>query len=431
MLRDVRERVRTLAPFLDFDTDPYPIVVGNRMLWVLDGYTTSNRYPYSQVTDGVGGIGGSVNYARNSVKVTVDAYSGKATFYVIDRKDPIIRAYAEAFPELFTRESKMPDQVRAHLRYPEDIFTLQADVFGKYHVREPLRFYRGSERWLLSPDPNVAVQTLTNSGTGSGSGSGQNANPTRTEISATTPRQAPYYQYVRLPGEDRDSFVLMQPFVPVSQDNQQTRLVSFMAAKGDPRNYGEFNAYITPQNETITGPVQAANDIQTDPDISQQFTLLSRGGSRLVKGHIQLVPIGESIVYVQPIYVRKSGTQGFPQIKFVAVSTSDRAVLASTVEAGLNELLGVAPPTTPTEPTDPTGPDTGEETATIQELLDQAAQKFADAEAALTAGDLGEYQRLVGEAQDLVDRALDLAKAATGGTTTSTTQPQNQAAKVG
>jgi uncharacterized membrane protein (UPF0182 family) len=421
MIRDIRDRVSKLAPFLELDADPYPVIVNRRLLWILDGYTTSDRYPYAQSTSGSGGLNTDVNYVRNSVKITVDGYDGTVKFYVIDSKDPIIRAYEDAFPDLFTPGSKMPAGVREHLRYPEDLFTVQSNVFSTYHVTEPRRFYQGSERWLLTPDPNVVVNTV--SGTSRRSGR-TNANRSP-QITATTPRQDPYFLYVRLPGDDHESFLILEPFVPVSKDNRQTRLISFMTAKADPGQYGELDAFVVPQGRTITGPVQVANQIQSDPDISAQFTLLSRGGSSIVPGKIQLIPIGRSIVYIQPIFVQQSGQGGYPQFRFVAVFTKDRAVLAASVADGLNQLLGAAPttPTTPTIPTTPTTPTTpaGQ---TAGDLLAQAAAKFEQADAALKNGDLATYQQREKEGRQLVTQALEKLRAGGAAATTLTSTPQ-------
>jgi hypothetical protein len=413
LTRNVLDRVQELAPFLDFDSDPYPAVVDGRSVWILDGYTTSANYPYSQQVTGVGGLGGDFNYVRNSVKATIDAYEGTVKFYVIDPDDPMIQAYSKAFPDLFSPGSEMPRGVREHLRYPEDLFRVQSNMFSNYHVTEPQRFYQGSERWLLSPDPNTVTNFLsTATTTAAQRGSGR-----ASQITATTKRQDPYYLYIRLPGDARESFLILQPFVPVSKDNQQTRLISFMTAKSDPRDYGKMKAFVMPQGRTVTGPVQVANAIQSEPAISEQITLLSRGGSRVRFGNIQLIPVGESIVYIQPILVQQEGAQGFPQFRFVAVFTEGSdPVIETTVQRGLDTLFGLAPttPETPDTPTTPTNPD-----VTVSELLSQAGQKFLAAEEALKAGDLGQYQQLVKEAQDLVDQALALLN---DGTTPSTTE---------
>lgn len=410
MVRDIRERVHKLAPFLDFDDDPYPVVVNGRVVWVLDAYTSSDRYPYSQSATGSGGLAHEVNYVRNSVKAVVDAYDGTATFYVVDRKDPLIRAYREAFPDLFTDMSRMPDELRQHLRFPEDLFTLQSEVYSKYHVTEARRFYSGNERWLLSPDPQ-ALNIVTDGGTGPRRRAGQ------VEITSTTPRQRPYYLYIRLPGDDHESFLLLQPFVPVSADNKQVRLVSFMTAKSDPDEYGKIETFVMPQGSNVLGPVQVAQRIEQEPSISEQFTLLDRSGSRVRRGNVQLIPVGNSLIYVRPIYI-EGETLRFPQFRFVAVLTQSKPpVLASNVNEALNLIFGEGTAPVPTPGTPPVG-------GTVQELLDRATELFDQAQRALRDGNLGEYQRLIEEVGDLLEEARVVAAGGSPSTTTTTAPAQ-------
>ncbi|MCJ7672104.1 MAG: UPF0182 family protein, partial [Acidimicrobiia bacterium] len=373
--RDIKARVEKLAPFLQFDADPYPVIVGGKTTWILDGYTTSDQYPYSEQIGGSGGLAGDVNYARNSVKATIDAYEGTVKFYVIDPSDPIIQSYDEAFPDLFSKFEEMPDALRAHLRFPEDLFKLQSSVFATYHVTEPRRFYSGNERWLLSPDPSAVVGTIPAAASNSNSRSGRSP-----QITAQTQRQDPYYLFIRLPGDDRESFLILQPFVPVSKDNQQTRLVSFMTAKSDPRDYGKMEAFVMPQGQQVLGPVQVAANISKDTAISREITLLDQRGSRVISGNVQLIPVGDSIVYVQPIFtIAAQGPNPFPQFQFVTVLVQGKSpVKAATVNEALIQLFGAQgqtpgsadTPTTPTTPTD----------QTVTQLLEQAAAKFNDAD---------------------------------------------------
>jgi uncharacterized membrane protein (UPF0182 family) len=395
MVRDIVSRVQKLAPFLHYDSDPYPVVLNGHITWVIDTYTTTDQYPYSQVNSGEGGLSGNENYVRNSVKATIDAYDGTVHFYVVDNRDPIVRAYREAFPDLFTDGSKMPSALREHLRYPENLFQLQSSVFSKYHVTNTSSFYAGTERWLLSPDPNAVLGSTVTPTTARGT---QRA----PEITATTPRQAPYYLYIRLPGDTRENFLILQPFVPVSQNNQQTRLVSFMTAKADPGSYGRLQAFVMPQGANVLGPVQVANNIQSDPNLSSRFTLLSQGGSSIVKGNIQVIPVGNSLVYVQPIFVQQSA-QGYPQFQFVVVFTQGKhPVFETTVNAALNDLFSGVTPTAPTSPSAPTTPTPN---ATAQQLLNAAASQFADADTALRSGDLAGYQSHLAQARQDVSAA--------------------------
>jgi uncharacterized membrane protein (UPF0182 family) len=416
--RDIRDRVHKLAPFLDFDADPYPVVVDGEVVWVLDGYTTTDRYPYSQSTSGSGGLSHEFNYVRNSVKATVDAYDGTVTFYVIDDEDPLIRAYSKAFPDLFTDFDEMPEDLRAHLRFPEDLFTVQADLFARYHVTDERRFYQGNAQWLRSPDPGSGTleesELITEEAPGEETDEPQDA-------TSTTLRMDPYYLYITLPGEREPSFLILQPFVPISAENRQTRLVSFLVARSDPETYGEMTAFEMPQSESVLGPVQVNNEIASTAEISRQLSLLDQRGSTVISGSLQLIPVGDSILYIRPLYVRGSGASGFPQFRFVVVFTSGKEpVLANSVDEGLDVLFGLAP--APETPTDAEEPEDGEEPAAgdVQALLDEAAERFEEAQDALQQGDLGRYQELIEEVGDLIEQARE-AQAGGGSTPTTTT----------
>jgi hypothetical protein len=432
--RDINDRVHKLAPFLEFDADPYPVAVDGRVVWVLDAYTTTDRYPYSQSHSGQGGLDHEFNYVRNSVKVTVDAYDGTVTFYVIDAEDPLIRAYRKAFPDLFTDFDEMPQALREHLRYPEDLFRVQSDVYSSYHVTGDRRFYQGNAKWLLSPDPGSGRVSETDIAVADDTTTGGTTDEPQ-DATSTSRRMEPYYLYITLPGETEPNFLILQPFVPVSQDNRQTRLVSYMVAKSDPGSYGEMIAYEIPQGQSVLGPVQVDNEINTTTEISEQITLLSRGGSSVIQGSLQLIPVGDSILYVRPYYVEGGGGSAFPQYRFVVVFTpgEEQAVMADTVDEALNELFGIAPaedPTTepqePAQPEEPTDPAAEPAPETVQELLDEAAQRFDEAQQALDQGDLGRYQELIEEAGELVEQARQVAAGESSTTTTTTTAPAQQ-----
>jgi uncharacterized membrane protein (UPF0182 family) len=324
----------------------------------------------------------------------------------------------------------MPDGLKDHLRYPEDLFRVQADVYATYHVVEPRRFFQGSERWLVSPDPNEAITGVTAVETPAAAPDSRATSSRPASIRATTKRQDPYNLYIRLPGDDRESFLMLQAFVPVSQNNEQLRLVSFLSAKADRRNYGQLESFVMPQGQQVTGPVQAALEINQDQRIASQFTLLDQQGSRLIRGTVQLLPVGNSIVYVQPIYVENEGTASFPVYQFVAVFAQGRdPVVAPTVRDAIGLLFpaaaGSATPSVPV-PTTPGDPATPVVPGSVDALLRQASERFARADDALRAGDLGRFQALVREAQDLVARAqqqLTTGSTAAPSTTTSTTRP--------
>jgi len=412
-VRDVKDRVEKLAPFLDFDADPYPVVTGGRVVWVLDAYTTTNRFPYAQETSGPSdtGLGHTFNYVRNSVKATVDAYDGTVRFYVIEPKDPLIRAYRKAFPDLFTDFEKMPDDLQAHLRYPEDLFRVQSEVYADYHVTESRRFYQGSAKWLLSPDPGSGQLTAAQLRAAS------SPEPGRRGATSTGNRMRPYYLNISLPGEQEPSFIILQPFVPVSAGNRQTRLVSFMVARSDPGSYGQMAAYEMPQGQSVLGPVQIDNRIKSTTEISRQLSLLNQQGSTVIQGSLQLIPVGNSILYIRPFYVQGAGDGSFPQFRFVVVAYGDQdPVLASTVEDGLAQLFGQAPAQPlpgADEPTTPPAPGGG---GNVQDLLSQASDRYREAQEALRQGNLAEYQRLINEVGDLINQAQDAAGGGGGGT---------------
>jgi uncharacterized membrane protein (UPF0182 family) len=298
---------------------------------------------------------------------------------------------------------------------------VQSDVFAKYHVTDATRFYRQNDRWLRSPDPNEV--TPTDAATPGGSTRGAGRAP---EVTSNTRRQAPYYLYIRLPDDDREHFVLLQPFVPVSGGDQQIRLSSFLTAKSDGDDYGKLETFVMPSGREVRGPVQVANAIQGDDELARVFTQLDQRGSQVIFGNLQLIPVGESLVYIQPIFVQRS-QQGYPQFQFVVVFTQGKApVQAQTVEEGLNILFGLQP----REPDEGETPTEG--TQTVDELLAEAADRFAEADQALAEGDLARYEELIDEARDLVDQARQLAQGdateAPTTTTTTTSPPSAQSA---
>jgi uncharacterized membrane protein (UPF0182 family) len=435
MERDIRSRVEKLAPFLQYDADPYPVVLGGKTVWILDGYTTSDMYPYSQSLGGEGSLSGDFNYVRNSVKVTVDAYQGTVTFYVIDQKDPVIKAWRAAFPDLFTDGSKMPAEIRSHLRYPEDLMKSQSAMFGRYHVTETKRFYDGSAKWLVSPDPGsgaIGSDVLSTLDAGSSS-----ASNTPQAASSTGKRIDPYYLNIRLPGESEEHFYVLAPFVPVSSGNSQTRLVSFLAANSDPTEYGKLQAFVMPQGQNVNGPVQVDNAIIRTPAISTAITLLNQQGSSIIQGSMQLIPVGDSLLYVRPFYAQGRGTSTYPQFQFVVVYAQGQgAYCAPTVDDGLQQLLklkspvttcsvaagapsggtGSGSPTTTTTPgttTPTTTPATTTPAATgsSASYINQAAITYQQAQDALKAGDPVKYAQLIQQVGTLVQQAQQAAAA--------------------
>ena len=430
-VRHIGERVRKAAPFLRYDHDPYPVILNGRILWVQDAYTVTNRYPYSQRAVGTDQLesgsdlrGMSFNYIRNSVKVTIDAYDGTMKFYVTDPNDPIIRAYQRAFPALFTNGSVMPSELRDHLRYPEDLFSVQTNMYGRYHISDPDDFYNASDAWDVSQDPGSGP--IQNRRT-------QQTTPTPTAapqaqavpVSQTT-RMDPAYLLLRLPGEEQTSFLMLRPFVPTSRRGEkQQNLTAFMTAKSDPGTYGRLQAFVMPRGVQIDGPALVNNRMNSDPVISPQLSLLNQQGSSVLQGNMLLIPIKESLLYIRPLYVEAGG---LPELRRVIVSYGARTEMAETLEEALRRLFGDAPRTleegpggVPVQP--PSGPPQGEAppgAPNVQDLLARASAAFAEANDALRDGDLARYQQKIREAEDLVRQA---GAASAPPPTTTTTAP--------
>jgi uncharacterized membrane protein (UPF0182 family) len=446
--RDVRSRVETVAPFLEWDSDAYPVIADGGISYVLDGYTTSDTYPYSQTADvndmpEGSGLNGSFNYVRNSVKAVVDGYDGSVTLYVLPEDmlpeggDPIIEAYRQAFPELFEDFEDMPEDLQAHVRYPDDLFRVQTNMWGRYHIGDANDFYEQTGGWAVSQAPGDSAEAAQEQTVTTDPNTGE-------AVEVSQRRIDPYYQLMRLPGEEEEQFLSLRPFVPASGDDSRRQLTAFMTAISDPERYGELRVFEMPGTQ-VDGPTIANANMLSDPEVSQQVTLLDQQGSQITLGNMLLIPVDQSLMYIRPLYTEASSTQ-VPRLQRVIISYGNEIVIENTLREGLVELFGEAAPETQEEgPDDPdegdeqpdpdpgTGPTdepeeddpevpTGDED--VAELLAQADQALADAEAALEAGDLGTYQDKVDEARDLVDRALGLSG---GGTTTTTAQPSDSA----
>ena len=413
--RDVVSRVHALAPFLDADADPYPVVADGRVTWMVDLYTTTSRYPYAQQADtdqltGDSGLDHDLNYVRNSVKATVDAYDGTVTLYVVDDEDPIVAAYRDAFPDLFTSGDEMPDALRAHLRYPEDLFRLQTATYGRYHLEDPDAFFTQEDAWRVARDPGTAGADPTTQVTDE---AGQATGEQRVA------RISPYYQLLQLPQDEGGTvsaeaeMVLMRPFVPYSDDDQSQLLTAFMAARMDGDDYGDLMVYEMSSTDLPDGPGIAAATIGADEAVSELENLLGRGGSEVRYGNMLLVPINNALLYVQPFYVvAEDQSRQVPQLQRVIVNFGQEVVIKETLSEALTELFGEEAVTQeqPGEPGDEGATDTPTGTAAEQaaSLLEEANGLFGEAETALTEGDLGRYEDLNEQAQDLVDEAIDL-----------------------
>jgi len=364
-LRNIHERVRRLAPFLSFDRDPYLVVADGRLFWMYDAYTTSVRYPYATPASGV-------NYIRNAVKIVIDAYHGTTTVYLADPSDPVAATYAQMFPGMFTPLDQMPTSLREHVRYPEDIFAVQASVFATYHMTQPAVFYNREDQWEVP-----VVEDL------------QNAAPLQ-----------PYYTIMRLPGEAEPEFIQMLPFTPRNRDN----LAAWLAARSDGEHYGTLRAFQFPKQKVIFGPRQVVARIAQDQVIAPQVTLWNQQGSQVIWGTLMVIPIEESLIYVRPLYLRASGGR-IPALTRVIVAYQNEIVMEETLEAALSRLFGTPTPHRPevqltsVPPIEAPG-DAAPPAANLTGLADQARAHYENALEAQRAGDwarYGEEIRLLGE----------------------------------
>ena len=381
--RAIQERVPEIAPFLFFDFDPYLVSADDSLVWIWDAYTLSDRYPNAQPL-GEGRFRGA-NYVRNSVKVVVDAYDGTVDFYIADADDPIIGAYARIFPDLFQPMSAMSEDLVAHLRYPEDLFTAQNRASLVYHLPATdtgaTTFYNQEDRWAIPED-----------------------------VSTDTPQpMEPYYVTMRVPGEDQAEFVLIQPLVAERRPN----MIAWSAARMDPGFYGERILFRFPSDTTTLGPAQVEARINQDDTISEQFTLWNNAGSRVVRGNLLVLPIGEDgLIYIEPIFLQAEGAP-FPEFVRVIMVDQQRVAFAETVDEGLRQLLGEAEPAPPEapEPTDP-GEEPGESPGPLPSdvagLVAQIQRLYEEAQEALDDGDLGTYQDRIEELGEALEALAEL-----------------------
>ncbi len=350
--RKVVERIRQIAPFFDFDHDPYIVVTDDgRFVWMLDGYTITDRYPYSDPVHGLG------NYIRNSVKVTVDAYDGTVNYYLADPSDPLVRTYARAFPGLLKPLDQMPPDLRRHIRYPEDFFTIQARKYATYHMQDPQVFYNKEDLWAVP----------------------------RRVTEGRDVEMEPYYTIMKLPGESREEFMLLSLFNPSRRDN----MIAWIAARSDPPNYGRLFVYNFPKQKLVYGPRQIEARIDQDPVISQQLSLWNQRGSTVIRGSLLAIPIDQSLVYIQPLYLAASEQGALPELRRVIVAYGNTIAMESTLEHSLARIFGgrVEPPAAPrTGETPPQGPSARADGATAR-----AWEAWTRAQDALRRGDWAAY----------------------------------------
>ena len=390
--RNPRDRVAKVAPWLTLDGDPYPALVNGKILWIVDGYTTSAGYPYSRqtslsnatadaLTTNSASIAAqrnkTVNYIRNSVKATVDAYNGTVTLYEWDQKDPVLKTWSKAFPGAITPKSEISKDLLDHIRYPEDLFRVQRDILSSYHVKTASAFYGGQDFWRVPRDPSTF---------------GGNASA-----------QPPYYLTLQLPGAKTPSFSLTTPFVP---RGGRENLSAFAVVNSDPGpDYGKISVLQLPRNTNIAGPSQVASNFEAKPEVANSLSLLRRGGSDVVLGNLLTLPVGGGLLYVQPVYVRATANaSAYPLLQKVLVSFGDQIGFDDTLKGALDQVFGGNSGTTAggTTTTGTTGTTTN---SSVANALASAKKAYADGLAALARGDFAEYDK----AQKRLKSALDAA----------------------
>jgi|LSQX01.1.fsa_nt_gb uncharacterized membrane protein (UPF0182 family) len=382
--RTISERVTRIAPFLQYDADPYPVIADGRIYWILDVYTTTNNFPYSEPY-------GGINYLRNSVKVVVDTYNGTVDYYIVDPSDPLIVTYAKIFPELFKSLEEMPEEIKAHLRYPETLLSLQAQVFATYHMKDPVVFYNREDLWQI---PNEKYR-------------------------GTVQPVEPYYTILELPGEEDPEFVLILPFTPTTRDN----MIAWMAGRSDGDNYGELLVYLFPKDRVVFGPMQIETRIDQNTLISQQLALWDQRGSRVVRGNLLVLPVNDSILYVEPVFLEAEQSQ-LPELARVIVGFGEQVVMEPTLEEALITIFGahdrqapevsddlpgpegidveVEDPDEPTEPRPGLPPD-------IPGLARRAQQLYQEAQESLSEGDWAGYGSSLQELEVILDELAELS----------------------
>jgi uncharacterized membrane protein (UPF0182 family) len=364
--RDVLERARQIAPFLSYDGDPYIAVIDGRLKWIIDAYTSSDRYPYSEPLNRSNDISsllgndtiatlarGGSNYVRDAAKVVIDAYDGSLSYYVVDEADPILDTYRQIFPNLFKSADETPEEIWEHFRYPQDLFALQAQMYRTYHMADPEVFYNREDIWRFPTQVYEGEQV----------------------------RMEPYYLIMKLPGETTEEFIQILPFTPINKDN----MVSWMAGRSDGDNYGKLLLYEFPKQQLVYGPSQIEARIDQTPEISQQLTLWSQEGSRVIRGDLLVIPIEQSLLYVEPVYLRAEQGE-LPELRRVIVAHDNDIVMRETLDEALAAIFGesTAEPIAP--PADAVEGDVTEATTSTPTLPAEQANRIQDALNAYEAG---------------------------------------------
>ena len=376
--REIIDRVKKIAPFLTYDEDPYIVIYNGKLYWLIDAFTTSSRYPYSERVNSQT----STNYIRNSVKVVIDAYNGTTEFYIADANDPIIKTYSKIFDTLFKPIAEMPGGLRSHIRYPQTLFDVQADIYKKYHMKNAREFYNKSDVW------DVSTQIYGTSTT--------QANAEVVESS---------YLIMRLPDSRKEEFLLMVPYTPQGKTN----MISWLAVKNDGENYGEMILYSFPSGKIVEGPMQIEGIVSQDTIIGPQLNLLATGGnSQVIRGNMLTIPIEESILYVEPIYVKALNANALPEQKKVIVYFKNRAVMEDTLDEALDRVFPVKQKPEEETEDEPVPTPGGNIDTSVEKLVKEANDTFEQAINAQRSGNWAEYGSKIKALEELLKRLNEL-----------------------
>lgn len=373
--RNILDRVEKIAPFLTFDSDPYLVVQDGGLVWVIDAYTSTDKYPYAAKVTNRESIFYGQNYIRNSVKATVNAYTGETSFYIVDKTDPLVNSYAKVFPGLFKPLDEMPENLREHLKYSTTLFEVQTEIYQQYHMKNPTVFYNKEDVWSIANEI----------------------------YGSETTKMESYFVNMRLPGSDELEFLLMRPFTPTQKQN----MVSWLAARNDDENYGELVLFKFPKQTTVYGPMQVEARISNDSEISQNLNLWDQQGSSVIRSNLLVVPIKESILYIEPIYLTMNSENSLPEVVRIVVAYQDKIVMEKTLDEALSKLFGTdfrtegAVPSTPDSDNDTTS--TGG-LLTYNEVVEQIKAAYQNAKRSAQNGNWADYGRYLEQLEQAISQ---------------------------
>ena len=373
--RNILDRVEKIAPFLTFDSDPYLVVQDGGLVWVIDAYTSTDKYPYAAKVTNRESIFYGQNYIRNSVKATVNAYTGETSFYIVDKTDPLVNSYAKVFPGLFKPLDEMPENLREHLKYSTTLFEVQTEIYQQYHMKNPTVFYNKEDVWSIANEI----------------------------YGSETTKMESYFVNMRLPGSDELEFLLMRPFTPTQKQN----MVSWLAARNDDENYGELVLFKFPKQTTVYGPMQVEARISNDSEISQNLNLWDQQGSSVIRSNLLVVPIKESILYIEPIYLTMNSENSLPEVVRIVVAYQDKIVMEKTLDEALSKLFGTDFRTEGAVPSTPDGDNDTTSTGgllTYNEVVEQIKAAYQNAKRSAQNGNWADYGRYLEQLEQAISQ---------------------------